>query len=132
MHRGGGVVCITVCDQGDGILGTLPAISSQESRDARFARAFREGESRKPLGMVSRGLGLPNLAEASFRLHALIRVWSDDQYLSQDFSLAEGKYPGLTFSATQRVVKNTQLGTCLSIFLPAPTEHPDQVQLFRR
>lgn len=132
LHRGGGIVCVTVCDQGDGIARTLPAVPESEPSNDRFARAFREGESRKPPGMVSRGLGLPSMVAAAGRLQALVRIQSGDQSATQDFSLAEEKYPALKFDVQQQRHADMEIGTTFSIFLPVPTEHPDQERLFRR
>jgi hypothetical protein len=126
-----GVACFTVADQGDGIQATLPP-KADESKMSRFARAFEEGESRKPVGVVSRGLGLPNVVAAAHRLQALIRVTSGNLVVSQDFSLRENKYPKLDFGSVRTLPDTCVGGTTLSVFVPEFSIDVDQSSLFRR
>jgi len=126
-----GIVCFTVADQGDGIQTTLPA-RAEESTEARLARAFLPGESRKPAGVVSRGLGLPNVVSAAHRLQALIRITSGNLAIGQDFSTGENKYPRLDYQAVGRLPDGFTSGTCVSIFLPEFAFDLDQANLFRR
>lgn len=126
-----GVACFTVADQGDGIQATLPA-NKDETAQVRLARAFEAGESRKPSGVVSRGLGLPALVAAAHRLQALIRVTSGNLDIGQDFSTGEHKYPQLDFRGV-RVLPNTlACGTCVSVFVPEYSVDLDQRSLFGR
>lgn len=125
------VACISVSDQGDGIYATLPRADPNESDPERFARAFNQGESRKPLGVLHRGLGLPNIVGAAARLQSLIRIRSGEQGVSQDFSSYEGKYPALGFGDTGSRLHQIQLGTCVSVFLPLLQQNPDQPDLFK-
>lgn len=126
-----GVVCFTVADQGDGIQTTLPP-KPDETPEARLARAFLPGESRKPAGVVSRGLGLPNVVAAAHRLQALIRITSGGLVVGQDFSMGENKYPRLDFQALRELPEGFASGTCVSIFVPEFAFDLDQTNLFRR
>jgi hypothetical protein len=126
-----GVVCLTVADQGDGIQTTLPA-RPQESSEDRFARAFLPGESRKPSGVVSRGLGLPKVISAAHQLQALIRITSGNLDLGQDFSTGENKYPQLNFKAIRQLPEGFVSGACVSVFFPEFAFDLDQTSLFRR
>jgi hypothetical protein len=126
-----GVVCLTVADQGDGIQSTLPP-KAEEAPGARLARAFEPGESRKPAGVVSRGLGLPKVVSAAHHLQALIRVTSGNLVVGQDFSTGENKYPQLNFKAVRQLPEGFVSGTCLSVFIPEFSFDLDQSSLFRR
>lgn len=119
-HRddlGLGVVCLTVADQGDGIQATLPSRDG-ETAVQRFARAFEPGESRKPAGMVSRGLGLPSVVASAHRLKALVRITSGSLQVGKDFSLAVEKYPKLDFDSVRQLPDSVSRGTSVSIFFP--------------
>lgn len=126
-----GVACFTVADQGIGIQSTLPP-KDGESRDARLLRAFEPGESRKPAGAISRGLGLPKVVAAAHHLQALIRVASNEFVVGQDFSKGEWKYPKLNFEALKRMRQGYRCGTSISIFVPEFDFDLDQRALFRR
>lgn len=133
-HRddlGLGVLCLTVVDQGDGIQSTLP-IEPGEDAGARLARAFRPGESRKPQGMVSRGLGLPSIVSAAHHLRALVRITSGDLVVGQDFSLSASKYPEIDFQSLRKLPDNCVCGTSISVFVPEYAFDVDQVPLFGR
>jgi len=129
-----GVICLTVADQGDGIQSTLPSDPEQpeETPDERLARAFLPGESRKPVGVVQRGLGLPSVISASHNLQALMRVSSGNLCASQDYSIGEDKYPKLEFNAINKLPDSFVSGTCISIFLPEFSVDLDQRSLFPR
>lgn len=129
-----GVVCLTVSDQGDGIQATLPpkADLTDETPSQRLARAFLPGESRKPIGVVKRGLGLPSVISAAFNLQALIRVTSGNLVVGQDFSFKEDKYPKLNFDAIQVLPTELRCGTSISIFVPEFAFSLDQRSLFSR
>lgn len=132
FHRGDlglGVVCITVADQGDGIQATLPA-KEGETPVQRLARAFEPGESRKPAGIVSRGLGLPSVIASAHRLQALVRITSGSLQVGQDFSLAVEKYPKLDFDSVVELSDGLRRGTSVSIFFPELGFDIDQAPLF--
>ena len=126
-----GIVCLTVADQGQGIQSTLPA-KVDEAEDARLARAFEPGESRKPAGVVSRGLGLPKVVSAAHHLQALIHVASGNLVVGQDFSTGESKYPKLNFQAVRRMRESFVSGTSISVFVPEFDIDLDQRTLFKR
>lgn len=126
-----GVACFTIADQGDGIQDTLPA-KQDETPAARLARAFEAGESRKPSGIVSRGLGLPNVVSAAHRLQALIRVTSGNLDVGQDFSTGEHKYPKMDFRGIRTLPADFVCGTCISVFVPEYSVDLDQRSLFQR
>ena len=126
-----GVACFTVADQGVGIQSTLPP-KDGESDDARLLRAFEAGESRKPAGTISRGLGLPKVVGAAHHLQALIRVASNELVVGQDFSKGEWKYPKLNFEAMKRMREGFRCGTSISIFVPEFGFDLDQGSLFKR
>lgn len=126
-----GIACLTVADQGQGIQGTLPE-KAEESEDARLARAFEPGESRKPAGVVSRGLGLPKVVSAAHHLQALIHVASGNLVVGQDFSTGESKYPKLDFRAVRRMREGFVSGTSISVFVPEFGFDLDQRTLFKR
>lgn len=131
-HRGDlglGVVCLTVADQGDGIQATLPP-KGNETPVQRLARAFEPGESRKPAGIVSRGLGLPSVVASAHRLQALVRITSGSLQVGQDFSLAVEKYPKLDFDSVRQLSEETLRGTSVSIFFPELGFDIDQKPLF--
>jgi hypothetical protein len=131
-HRddlGLGVVCLTVADQGDGIQTTLPA-KVDESPAQRLARAFEPGESRKPAGIVSRGLGLPSVVASAHKLQALVRITSGSLQVAQDFSLFYDKYPRLNFDSVRQLPEETRRGTSVSIFFPELGFNIDQRPLF--
>jgi hypothetical protein len=127
-----GVLCLTVADQGDGIQSTLPARPDlrHEAAEERLARAFQPGESRKPAGMVKRGLGLPSVVTAAHHLQALLRLTSGDLSAVQDFSLGETKYPSLKFDRIQRMPQGFRCGTAITIFVPESLLDRDQRLLF--
>lgn len=127
-----GIVCLTVADQGDGIQETLPPSNENETTDARLARAFEPGESRKPAGIVRRGQGLPSVISSAHRLQALVRITSGCLQVGQDFSLAESKYPQLDFTNVRHLSPNVSRGTTISIFFPEFAFDIDQKQLFGR
>jgi hypothetical protein len=129
-----GVLCLTVADQGDGIQSTLPPNPEEpaETPAQRLARAFLPGESRKPAGVVKRGLGLPSVVSAAHRLQALIRISSGNLAVHQDFSTGENKYPKLDFEATRQLPDDFVCGTCVSIFFPEFSFDVDQTSLFGR
>jgi len=126
-----GIACFTVADQGEGIQGTLPP-DEGETEDARLLRAFEPGESRKPAGVVSRGLGLPKVVASSHHLQALIRVSSGELIVGQDFSTGESKYPKLSLEALRRMREGFRCGTSISIFVPEYGRDLDQVSLFKK
>lgn len=131
-HRGAlglGVVCLTVADQGDGIQATLPS-KGDETSVQRLARAFEPGESRKPAGIVSRGLGLTSVVSSAHRLQALVRITSGSLQVGQDFSLAVDKYPRLDFDNVRKLSGETPRGTAVSIFFPELGVDLDQKPLF--
>lgn len=129
-----GVICLTVADQGDGIQSTLPpkADSPDETASQRLARAFLPGESRKPAGIVKRGLGLPSVVSAAHHLNSLIRVTSGSLAIAQDFSLGEHKYPQLDFHEVRQLPSGFHCGTAISIFVPEFSFDLDQTNLFGR
>lgn len=129
-NLGLGVVCLTVADQGDGIQTTLPP-RIDESDEARLARAFEPGESRKPTGVVKRGQGLPNIVSTAHRLQALVKITSGDLQISQDFSLSDHPYPKIDFDRVRRLAVNRR-GTTVSIFFPEFGFDIDQKPLFGR
>lgn len=124
-----GVVCLTVADQGDGIQATLPS-KGEESSVQRLARAFEPGESRKPAGIVSRGLGLTSVVASAHRLQALVRITSGSLQVGQDFSLADDKYPRLNFDSVRMLSDDIPRGTSVSIFFPELGFDIDQKPLF--
>ena len=128
-----GVICFSVADQGDGIQATLPPRDDNpaETRMERLIRAFVPGESRKPAGVVQRGLGLPNVIAAAHGLQALLRITSGDLVASQDFSYGEDKYPDLRLDSI-RQLPNKARGTCISLFIPEFAFDLDQRSLFSR
>lgn len=126
-----GVICLTVADQGDGIQATLPP-QPDETAQERLARAFEQGESRKPVGLVSRGLGLPKVVSSAHHLQSLIRVTSGDLAVVQDFSTGENKYPQLNFQSMRQLPSGFVSGTCVSVFVPEFAFDLDQRSLFRR
>lgn len=126
-----GVVCFTVADQGDGIQATLPS-KTDESAQERLARAFVPGESRKPVSIVSRGLGLPKVVSSAHHLQALVKVTSGDLVVGQDFSTGETKYPQLDFQAMKKMPEGFLSGTCVSVFVPEFAFDLDQKSLFGR
>lgn len=130
-NLGLGAACFTVADQGDGIQVTLPA-KHEESSEHRLARAFQPGESRKPSGVVKRGLGLPAVVSAAHHLQALVRVTSGSLDLTQDFSTGEHKYPTLEFGSVRSLPSTFVAGTCVSIFVPEFSRDLDQGSLFGR
>lgn len=130
-NLGLGAACFTVADQGDGIQFTLPA-KQDESAEQRLARAFQPGESRKPSGVVKRGLGLPAVVSAAHHLQALVRITSGNLDLTQDFSTGEHKYPTLEFGSVRELPSTFLAGTCVSIFLPEFSRDLDQGSLFGR
>jgi len=129
-----GVICFSVADQGDGIQATLPAKTDypNETRAERLARAFVPGESRKPAGVVKRGLGLANIISAAHSLQALLRISSGDLVASQDFSYGEDKYPQLKLDSIRQLPDMAPRGTCISIFIPEFAFDLDQHSLFPR
>lgn len=129
-----GVICLTVADQGDGIQTTLPPKSGMPGETAiqRLARAFLPGESRKPAGVVKRGLGLPSVVSAAHHLQAYIRITSGNLVISQDFSTGESKYPTLNFEEVKQLPGDFVCGTCVSIFVPEFAFDLDQTALFKR
>jgi hypothetical protein len=128
-----GVICLTISDQGDGIQSTLPPTEILgETAAQRLARAFVPGESRKPKGVVKRGLGLPSVVSAAHSLQALIRITSGNLAVGQDFSTGAEKYPRLNFDALQELPENVACGTCISIFVPEFAFNLDQRSLFWR
>jgi hypothetical protein len=127
-----GIVCLTVADQGDGIQETLPPNNESETADARLARAFEPGESRKPAGIVRRGQGLPSVISSAHRLQALVRITSGCLQVGQDFSLSESKYPQLDFANVRHLNPDVSRGTTISIFFPEFAFDIDQKQLFGR
>lgn len=129
-----GVICFSVADQGDGIQSTLPAKAENpnETLAERLARAFIPGESRKPDGVVKRGLGLPNIVSAAHSLQALLRVTSGDLVASQDFSYGEDKYPHLRLGSIRQLPGQAPRGTCVSLFVPEFSLDLDQRSLFPR
>ncbi|VVE18482.1 hypothetical protein PCA20602_03016 [Pandoraea capi] len=129
-----GVLCISVADQGSGIQSTLPVKAElpQESAVERLARAFLPGESRKPVGVIKRGLGLPSVISAAHSLQALLRISSGNLVAEQDFSLGEDKYPRLNLESIHEVPSETVFGTCISIFVPEFAIDRDQPSLFSR
>jgi hypothetical protein len=124
-----GVVCLTVADQGDGIQATLPS-KGEETSVQRLARAFEPGESRKPVGIVSRGLGLASVVASAHRLQALVRITSGPLQVGQDFSLAVDKYPRLDFESVRQLPGEIPRGTSVSIFFPELGVDIDQKPLF--
>ena len=126
-----GVVCFTVADQGDGIQSTLPP-KADETPQERLARAFVSGESRKPVSIVSRGLGLPKVVSSAHHLQALVRVTSGNLVVGQDFSTGETKYPQLNFQAIRHMPESFTGGTCVSVFVPEYAFDLDQKSLFGR
>ncbi|MEH6500656.1 MAG: hypothetical protein V7751_14820 [Pseudoalteromonas distincta] len=129
-EAGLGVLCITVSDQGRGIQSTLPSVSATETVRERFARAFAVGESRKPKGMVSRGLGLPNAVTAAHKLNAMIQINSGNLSCIHDFSEGNDKYPVIDFSCITENVSAVAIGTSISIFIPEYSINLDQHKLF--
>ncbi|WP_454872518.1 hypothetical protein [Paraburkholderia xenovorans] len=129
-----GVICLSIADQGDGIQATLPAKTDcpDETHAERLLRAFIPGESRKPAGVVQRGLGLPNIISAAHGLQALLRVASGDLVASQDFSFGEDKYPDLKLDSIRQLSDNALRGTCISLFIPEFAIDLDQRSLFSR
>lgn len=129
-----GVICLTVADQGNGIQTTLPAKAENpdESPQERFARAFAPGQSRKPAGVVKRGLGLSSVVSAAHHLQALIRITSGSLSVGQDFSTGENKYPTLNFEETRVLPEGFAGGTSISIFFPEFAFDLDQTSLFKR
>jgi hypothetical protein len=125
---GAGVLCITVADVGQGIHKTLPSLPGETSQQ-RLSRAFESGQSRKPPGAVSRGMGLANAISAAFQLQSLFLVYSSDLAASQDFSTGAEKYPGVRFELRERK-GSFDCGTCITIFIPEYQENPDQQRLF--
>ena len=124
-----GILCLTIADQGDGIQSTLP-ILGEETDLQRLGRAFSEGVSRKPKGEVERGLGLHAALISAFELGAMIQVFSDELFFSQDFSTGDQPYPGLNLSAGQSKETICRTGTCISIYIPEFLVNPDQQSLF--
>lgn len=129
---GFGVLCITIADQGLGIQGTLPPKEKEERESDRLARAFIEGESRKPRGAIERGKGLASALSAAHKLHALLRVSSGGLIGTEDFSTGEQKYPRISFDDTKRMSSRLMMGTCISLFVPEYQVSPDQSRLFSR
>ena len=129
-----GVICLTVADQGDGIQSTLPLKDGllHETPAERLARAFLPGESRKPIGVVKRGLGLPSVISSAHHLQALVRITSGNLVVGQDFSMREDKYPRLNFDAIRELPLDFACGTCVSIFVPEFAFSLDQRSLFQR
>lgn len=125
-----GLVCLTVADQGDGIQATLPP-RTDESAEARLARAFESGESRKPTGVVKRGQGLPSIVSSAHHLQALVRITSSDLQVGQDFSLTISPYPKMDFDRIHRLPVVPR-GTSVSIFFPEFDFDIDQKPLFGR
>jgi hypothetical protein len=127
-----GVICLTVSDQGDGIQATLPCKENlaEETPAQRLARAFLPGESRKPTGVVMRGLGLPSVVSAAHNLQALMRITSGNLIVGQDFSVGEDKYPRLNFDTMRQLPDDFVCGTCVSIFVPEFAFDLDQRSLF--
>jgi hypothetical protein len=124
-----GVLCLTVTDQGNGIQATLPALDG-ETEIERLIRAFRENESRKPVGAVARGQGLTRALKAAFDLNAMIQVCSNGLNGSQDFSLWEEKYPYLKLTEVRRLPITQISGTSISVFIPEHSHNLDQTSLF--
>lgn len=129
-ETGLGVMCITVADQGTGIQSTLPQAHDIETSEERFIRAFAVGESRKPKGLVSRGLGLPNAVTAAHKLGAMIQITSGDLTCTHDFSTGDDKYPVLDFSKICPLPSRKSLGTSISIYIPEYSINLDQHKLF--
>lgn len=129
-----GVICFSVADQGDGIQATLPADAENrgETPAQRLARAFIPGQSRKPAGVVQRGLGLPNIILAAHSLQALLRVTSGDLVASQDFSYGEDKYPQFRLDSIRQLSDKAPRGTSVSLFIPEFAFDLDQRSLFAR
>jgi hypothetical protein len=136
-NKGGlglGVICFSIADQGDGIQTTLPLKdgAQHETPIERLARAFIAGESRKPVGIVQRGLGLPNVVSAAHSLQALMRVASGNLTAEQDFSLSEDKYPRLNLKSIKQLSDDVSCGTCMTLFVPEFAFDLDQRSLFTR
>jgi hypothetical protein len=129
-ETGLGVMCITVADQGTGIQSTLPQAFDAETIEERFSRAFAVGESRKPKGLVSRGLGLPNAVTAAHKLSAMIQITSGGLTCTHDFSTGNDKYPVIDFSNTRHLPSKMILGTSISIYIPEYSINLDQRKLF--
>ncbi len=129
-ETGLGVICITVADQGTGIQTTLPQANDLETVEERFVRAFAVGESRKPKGLVSRGLGLPNAVTAAHKLGAMIQITSGELTCTHDFSIGDDKYPMLDFSKISKLPSRINLGTSISIYIPEYSINLDQHKLF--
>ncbi|WP_081079331.1 hypothetical protein [Burkholderia cepacia] len=129
-----GVMCFSVADQGDSIQATLTvnAEDPDETRAARLARAFIPGQSRKPAGVVQRGLGLPNILSAAHSLQALLRITSGDLVATQDFSHGDDKYPQFKLDSIHQMPDKAPRGTCVSLFIPEFAFDLDQRSLFTR
>lgn len=125
---GVGVLCVTVVDQGIGIQTTLPA-KEGESDASRLERAFGDGESRKPKGSISRGMGLSKALSAAFKLRAMLQICSDGLLGMQDFSTGEDKYPGINLEVS-RIANDLYFGTSISLFVPEFSGSLDQPSLF--
>lgn len=127
-----GLVCITIADQGDGIQGTLPSESLQETTVARFSRAFLPGVTRKSHGEIKRGLGLSHALSAAHKMRARIEIHSAGVHFVQDFSLEENEYPALDVDAVITDVACSGSGTTISIWVPEFEAGLDQPDLFDR
>jgi hypothetical protein len=127
-----GLVCITIADQGDGIQGTLPADSLEETPVARFARAFLPGVTRKPHGEIKRGLGLSHALSAAHKMRARIEIHSSGVHYVQDFSFEESEYPALDAKAIVPDESCLGSGTAVSIWVPEFEAGLDQPDLFDR
>ncbi|MDF1821706.1 MAG: hypothetical protein P1U64_09045 [Alcanivoracaceae bacterium] len=127
-HFDSGFLCISVADQGLGIQKTLPEYSG-ESPQKRFIRAFKDGESRKPDGVVQRGLGLGNAISAAMALDAYVRIFAGGFFYEQDFSKDDQKYPSLNGSLL-REIDSSLHGTVFSIIFPRSGFSSVQAGLF--
>ena len=66
---------------------------------------------------MQRGLGLATAIKAAFDLNALVNIWSDNLYCSQDFSTGEIRYPVLSIESVQTLPRHVSFGTTVSILL---------------
>jgi hypothetical protein len=128
--KGLGVLCITVADQGHGIQSTLPPERKEESSEEVFFRAFKEGESRKPKGLINRGLGLANVITATHQLSGLFYIQSGNLFCIQDFAEDTEKYPRINKENIKKFQSKGQFGTSVSIYIPEYSFDVDQRTLF--
>ena len=127
-----GLVCLTIADQGDGIQMTLPPASPDESAKDRFARAFVREVTRKPQGVIKRGLGLSHALSAAHKMRARIEIHSSGIHYVQDFSFEESPYPQLDRNAVLEDDLTRGCGTTVSIWVPEYAPGLDQPDLFAR